>query len=250
MRKNFHWIFGLLSLTYLVCVLAFSNAHARSSKPVVVKPTPTPVQETVLDPIKVDGYRLSWEMKINDGQVNQAAQPYRAAWTIFLLDELNKNYDVLMSAKDIDTIIPKRSSLTREQHLLVLAELISTLSEYESDWNVKKVAKDTNGLSGEKYKARGLCQMNAALDRYGDQINYRTGTKYTWQDLEDPFVNLELCVKIMVTLVKVRGKITFASHEKSPVLRYFFATLVTDTAYGKKTLKAAHARIADLVILF
>lgn len=228
---------------FLVLALALTSACATT-------PTPKPVESTILPPIVIEAPesmpKLSWELPTNDGQVYQGSMPERAAWSEHLYNELEKHYNLLMTAKDIKTIIPNFDIRTKRQRLVILSELMSTVTEYESSWNPKTVAKDTNGLSGEKYKARGLCQMNAALDKYGDQKNYRTGTTYNYTQLEDPFINLEVCVKILATVVDVRGKITFSKNEKSPVLRFFFATLVTDTSYGAKTLAAAHKRIAVL----
>lgn len=185
---------------------------------------------------------LSWELPTNDGQVSQGAHPERRAWSVALFNELDKNYDVLMTASDIRTLIPKFDSLNRAQRVTVLAELMSTVAEYESSWNPNCVSKDVNGSSAPGLQARGFFQMNSDAD----QVNYRTGTKYTYQQLMDPFINIEVGVKILVTVVKVRGKITFKNNEKSQVLRFFFATLVTDTAYGSKTLAAAKKRIAAL----
>lgn len=202
-----------------------------------------PVNETPQQSyFKCEDMTASWEMKINDGQVNQTAKPERHAWTVKMCGELRKNYDLLISAKDIDTIIPKRAQLTKEQHLSVLTELMSTVAEYEISWNPTGTAKDVNGRSEPEYLATGLYQLNV-----GDQKVYKTGTSFTAEELKNPLNNIQAGVGIIVTVIKVRGKITFKSGEKSPVLRYFFATLVTDTAYGSKTLRAAHERIATLI---
>ena len=231
--------FLILVLFLIGCKTPETVTPPRTEPPPLV--TPLPEQEGVANTI----VPLSWELPTNDGQVNQGAKPERRIWTLKLYEYIESNYDVLMSAKDIDTIIPNKSELTKHQHIMVLAELVSTVTEYESSWRPWLAVKDVNGRSAPEYMATGLCQMNAK----DDQKNYRTGTTYTHEQLKDPIINLEVCVKILVTVVNVRGKITFYSYEKSPVLRYFFATLVNDTAYGKKTLKAARARIQNVLDL-
>jgi hypothetical protein len=147
-----------------------------------------------------------------------------------------------MTAKDIKEIIPNFDALNRSQRVTVLAELMSTVAEYESSWNPNSKSKDVNGSYEPGLMARGLFQMNAD----GDQKNYRTGTKYKYTELNDPLVNIELGVKILVTVINVRGKITFRKEEKSPVLRYFYATLLTNGVTGSKVLAVAKRRISNL----
>lgn len=197
------------------------------------------------DPLCSQGIqaKLSWELVTNDGQVNTygKAQPEHKPWSEALYSELDKNYDVLMTAKDIKTLIPNFDSLNRAQRLTVLAELMSTVAEYESSWNPLCTSKDVSGSLEPAKLARGLFQMNQA-----DQSVYKSGTSYSYQELNDPIKNIKVAVGIVVTVIKVRGKITFSKTEKSPVLRFFFATLVTDTEYGAITLAAAKKRIAAL----
>lgn len=201
-------------------------------KPTPETPTPTG-KEALTAP-------LSWELPTNDGQVSQGAKPERKAWSEKLFSQLNKNYDLLMSASDIREIIPNFDGKNRSQRLTALAELMSTVAEYESSWNPKSATKDVNGRSEPGMMARGLFQMNADAD----QKNYRTGTNYTYKDLNDPLINIELGVKILVTVLKVRGKITFRKEEKSSELGYFYATLLTNGAVGPKVLAAAKQRIS------
>lgn len=221
----------------ILSIAAFAACQSTQS---TVSPGKEPVE--VSAGFKCEDMTASWEMKINDGQVKQEAQPQRHAWTKKMCATLRKHYDVLISAKDVDTIIPKRQELTKEHHLAVFTELMSTVAEYEISWKAAGTAKDVNGRSEPEYRATGLFQLNV-----GDQKTYKTGTSFTAEELKNPLNNIEAGVGILVTVIKVRGKITFNAGEKSPVLRYFFATLLNDTAYGMKTLKPARARIATLV---
>jgi hypothetical protein len=206
----------------------------------IAKPEPLPVVEPAKEETIGLTAALSWELPCNDGQANQGNHPERKAWSEHLFNELNKNYDLLMTAKDIKEIIPNFDKRTRSERLTALAELMSTAAEYESTWNPNGFSKDVNGSSEPGLMARGLFQMNADAD----QKNYRTGTKYKYQDLHNPLINIEVAVKILVTVLKVRGKITFRKGETSPILGYFYATLLIDGKTGVKVLKSAKKRIA------
>lgn len=228
--KNYQFILVII----LSFALTISCKQEEKPQPITEISDETP---TIVDEIEVDYTPLSWEKPVIDAQVNQKAKPERKAWTEACLKNVDQHFDVLMAAKDIDSIIPKRNQLTKQQSAFVFCELISVVSKYESSWRPALQAKDVNGRTEPKYMATGLLQMNAA----DDQRNYRTGTTYSFQDLQKPEINIEVGIKIMVTLIKLRGKITYASGEKSPVLRYFFATLITDKKLGQKVLSEHRA---------
>lgn len=193
---------------------------------------------------------ISWELPSSDRQVTQGPMPSRRAWSERLYKEIDNQYDVLMTASDIDQIIPNKAKLTRSQRITVLCELMSTVAKYEISWNEKGTAPDTNGRTAPQYLARGLFQMNGATDSDSDQKNYRTSTNYTWQELSNPLINIEVGVKILATVVKVRGKIMFSKNEKSTVLRYFYDTLVYDKPYGAKVIAEAKVNINKMVAGF
>lgn len=210
-----------------------------------VNEKPKPIEEP--QPLG-DGLQaaLPWELPCSDSQVTQGPHPERREWSNKIYQEIDKHYLELMSAKDIDTLIPMREKLSRAQKVTLLSTLMSVVAKYEASWNAACTSKDVNGRSESEYKATGLFQMNSA----DDQRNYRTSTNYSYKDLLNPLINIEVGVKILVTVVKVRGKITFSKDEKSPVLRYFYATLLTDNKVGPIVLKEAKARINYLVSLW
>lgn len=203
--------------------------------------TPNLSNEVKINPEVSSAVKLSWELPCKDSQVHQSERPERAEWSEFLIEQILSHWTAISKASDIKEIIPDFDKLTKEQSAIVLAELLSCVAKYECSWNPILTAKDVNGRSEKKYLATGLFQMNEI-----DQINYKTETDYTHDELKNPLVNIEVAVKIIITVIKVRGKITFFSSEKSPVLRYFFATLVKDSTVGKKVFadfKKEYARI-------
>lgn len=211
-------------------------------KPVVAAPK-SPVGEVPASPTlpsaRIPG---AWELPCSDDMLTQGAHPERKAWTDKLDSEIDKNYDVLISAKDIKELIPSFDSLNRTQRIVCLRELMIQVAKRESTWNPNCTAKDLNGSTKPELMATGLFQMNSAED----QANYRTGTKYTFTQLKDPLINIEVGIKILVTVVKVRGKISFREEETSSVLRYFYATLLTNGAVGPKVFKDYYARLKQI----
>ncbi len=169
---------------------------------------------------------LSWELPCDDSQVGQLAKPSRRAWSEALYSEILQNYVTFMQAKDIKLIIPEIDSLTQAQAITKLCELFSGIAKYESSWNPKVQAKDVNGRSEPQYMATGLFQLNEE-----DQKVYRTGTNYTWQELQDPINNIKAGVGIVVTMIKVRGKITKSPEDGKFPLSQFFATLIFGGKY-------------------
>ena len=182
----------------------------------------------------IHGSGLSWETSLE-----------RKAWSDFLIDQILAHWGIISSAKDIREIIPDFDSLSKEQSAVLFAELMVCVAYYESSWRPAVTAKDVNGRSEKKYLATGLFQMNEI-----DQVTYKTGTAYTHEELKNPIVNIEVAVKIILTVIQVRGKITFYAHEKSPILRYFFATLVKDTSLGRKVFADYRREYARMVKLF
>lgn len=164
----------------------------------------------------IHGSGLSWETSLE-----------RKAWSDFLIDQILAHWSVISSAKDIREIIPDFDSLSKEQSAVLFAELMVCVAYYESSWRPAITAKDVNGRSEKKYLATGLFQMNEI-----DQKTYKTDTEYTHEELKNPLNNIEVAIKIICTVIQVRGKISFLASERSPILRYFFATLVKDTAIG------------------
>jgi uncharacterized protein (TIGR02594 family) len=200
-----------------------------------VKPTPETSTVSILQGA------LSWELPCNDAQAYQGAHPERRVWSESLYNWISVYWDEVSQAKDIRTLVPL-DSLSRSQAITIFAELMSCVAKYESTWNPNCVAKDVNGSSLPKNQARGFFQMNE-----GDQSAYQTYTKYSWTQLNDPFINIEVGIKILVTVLRIRGKITFSKNEKSSVLSYFYATLLTDGAVGPKVFKDFEVQKARLL---
>lgn len=182
---------------------------------------------------------MPWEWPCNDGQVSQGAHPERKPQSEYMFNLIKKNWAILSKATDLYTLIPR--GLTVEQEQACLTSIMITVAEYESSWNPLCTAKDVNGRSEPPYLARGYFQMNVF-----DQSAYQTGTKYSYTELNDPYKNMEVGINILVTMVRLRGKITFAVEEKSPVLSYFYATLLTNGKVGPKVIKSARERVASL----
>lgn len=184
---------------------------------------------------------LSWELESNDGQVNQKAQPARRdAWSLPLFSEAKAHWDVIGTASDLpDFIGPRYQSLTVDQRITCFCELMSTVAEYESSWNPAAYdSKAANGDTSQDAVPNGLFQMGVR-----DQINYKTGTSYTYKELRTAIPNIKTAVMIVNNLVKIRGKIMFNKEDRSPILGYFFQTLIKDIPYGAKTISVAKKRI-------
>ncbi|MER9177773.1 transglycosylase SLT domain-containing protein [Mesorhizobium sp. M0955] len=186
--------------------------------------------------------KLSWELPCEDGQVSQGAHPERnITMSRPLYDEVREAWPVLKTATDVKSIIPNLDKLTEDEAITCFCELLSTVAEYESSWDPTCAVKDVNGSSNLEDLATGLFQMNASQD----QASYHTRTKFKHSDLLKPEPNIKVAVAILVYLVQKRGKITYSTSEKSKIIGYFFATLLTDGAIGPKVLASAKKRIAS-----
>lgn len=185
-------------------------------KPIII-PEPKPTQSIVA---------VSWELPCNDSQVIQGAHPECAAWSAYAYAQIMNNYAMFMQAKDLELIIPEFKSLNADQITWKFVELLSAIAKFECSWNPKDQAKDVNGSSDPAQMATGLFQLNEE-----DQKNYKTGTSFTWQELEDPFNNIKAAVGILVTMIKIRGKITKAPGDAGHAVSEFFETLIFGAKY-------------------
>lgn len=200
------------------------------TKKVVAPPSLVTVTPTPPPPVSVptkSGLQaaLSWELPCDDGQVGQKAHPERRAWSEALFKEIEKEFLIIYNAKDIKTVIPELTSLTKDQIITKLCELMSAVAKYECSWNPGDESKDTNGSSSADKLATGLYQLNVE-----DQDYWKTGTNFTHEELKNPLNNIKAGVGIIASLVVKDKQITYIKGQtgkKGP----FFETLTFGAKY-------------------
>ncbi|MBF0473864.1 MAG: hypothetical protein HQK93_09070, partial [Nitrospirae bacterium] len=67
---------------------------------------------------------LSWEKN----------HPERQAWSKSLISDLDSHLTIFDEAKDITSFCPKYETLSHDQKLNMLGEMIVSVAHYESDW--------------------------------------------------------------------------------------------------------------------
>lgn len=143
---------------------------------------------------------LSWEK----------GHPERRFWTEALMGFLNQRFDNLDKADDFWMVRTDYAKLTREQKLHCWAEMIVTMTYYESGWNPRSQSVDVGTKENRNTWSVGLAQMSVV-----DQANYGINLGWGFNDFLDPVKNLNFALRVMERLVLKRGKV-FIPRGESP----------------------------------
>jgi hypothetical protein len=178
--------------------------------------------------------KLSWELPCNDEQVSQGAHPERGLWSQHLFNVVRGSLPVFKSAKDLNIVVPNHASLTDAQLATKLSELFVQMAKYESSWRPAVTSANVDGSISPDKLGTGFFQLCVV-----DQPAFKTGTKYTHEELKSPYNNINAGVGIVVHLIHKYGRITFS---KGIDHGYFFATLLFGSKFHnvEKILDAVH----------
>lgn len=180
---------------------------------------------------------LSWELPCNDDQVSQKAHPERRAWSDALFAEMEKNYETFMATSDILVVLPDLDSLTKEQRITKLCEMMCQIAKYECSWDPTETSVDTNGRSDPDYLATGMYQLNVE-----DQEFWFSGTSFSHQQLKEPLNNIKAGVGILAYIAKRRGRITFKKGQPG----CFFQTLMFGVTNTREKVGIVLAAVAKM----
>jgi hypothetical protein len=179
--------------------------------------------------------KLSWELPLINDQISQeSAHPERQEWSDFLYEKIEQNFDIFISANDIEVIIPNLEKFRKNQLVTYISELFSAIALYECDWRPDHSVIDVNGEKLPDKMATGLFQLNVE-----DQKSFNTGTAYNHVELRQALPNIDAAVGIMVNQIKKTGRIILAKNEKG----IFWAVLHPRGSFDKtdKILAMVHS---------
>lgn len=153
---------------------------------------------------------LSWETN----------RPERKEWSKFVLAYLDKTFPVFYTATDNKRFCPGFQSLTREQQIQAMAEIIVSITFYESGFSpVSRTQETTMGIdpvTGKPVFSEGLLQLS-----YQDVQNYKSvfngQCRIDWQKdkglnptdpaktILDPITNLHCGLMILQNQLNKKG---------------------------------------------
>lgn len=184
-----------------------------------------PIKAVATKPVKEDVVvtkylPLAWESK---------AHPERREWSQFLLTQIGIQWPQFSLAKDMGTFHSNYDSLTLDQKINVVADMIAMTAYYESSWNPTSTDVDVGEKSNKDTWSVGLMQLSVT-----DQVNYGFKLGYDFNDLQDPIKNLRLTLLIMGHQIEKYGLVCLPAGHKG----LYWATLHPGGKYDK-TLEIA-----------
>lgn len=161
--------------------------------------------------------KLSWEAK----------DPKNSEWTKIVLAAIEKKYEVLNSAEDVNTFCPRFISLGKEDRIHVWGEIFSAMAFYESSWNPKSQFTEhglgLDSVTGLPVVSEGLLQMSYADSKWASWCHFDWEAdkkeKTFNTTILNPKNNLECGVGIMARQIKKYGRITMEKGVYWSVLR-------------------------------
>lgn len=142
---------------------------------------------------------LTWE---------SSKSPERKLWSNELYKLIAAKWDLLKNAKDLDYFCSKADKLTKDQKINLWANIIATMTKYESGYNPKSYSVDVGTKNNKDTWSVGLLQLSVV-----DQKSYKFNFGYQFADLQDPIKNLKLGISIMARQVGKYGKVLIAKGE-------------------------------------
>lgn len=204
----------LLPIYLLGCADETPAPPSRSSAHMVaVVPKAVPAQRMKLD----------WETD----------HPKRAPWSDVLIADLSEHFSSFARASDASVFHPRWRSLTRDQQMTVLAEMIVWTAYYESAWDPADYSVDVGSKIDNRTWSVGLLQLSVV-----DQANHHLPFGYSFADLQDPIKNLHLGIAIMAKQIDRHGKILIPVGESG----VYWGTLHPGRKYDRSALIESHTR--------
>lgn len=188
-------------------------------------------------PIETKPIALSWGKK---------------EWDKILIESVRSNIQTLSKASDLPVLFDrsdlKYSSLTEDQKVIVIAEILVQVMKHESDWKPDcYYVERTMGIdpiTGRQVASEGLLQLS-----YQDQVNYKKyfDCGFDWEKdkllknndpkktIFDPAKNISCGVKILARQVEKYGAITISNGA-------YWSTLKVGGRYSKIDSIKAHLK--------
>lgn len=156
---------------------------------------------------------LSWEKGRSD----------REAWSVHLYSLVYSNLDVFDQALDRTKLYATWDNLGKTEKTSLICEFISQICYYECGWNPASSSQDV-GTSNKDTWSVGLLQLSVV-----DQANYGLQMGYNFEDLKDPYKNMNLGIAILIKQIQKRKKIFIPVGESG----LYWATIHPGGMYDK-----------------
>ena len=161
--------------------------------------------------------KLSWETK----------NPKNSEWTAITLAAVEKRFEQLDKAGDVETFCPNYKGLTKEQKINAWGEIFSGISFVESGWRtiaeLTELSLGTDSVTNLPVVSSGLLQLS-----YGD-TKWAKWCDFRWDEdkkngFENPTIlraknNLECGIGIMANQIDKRNNIVLKKGAYWSVLR-------------------------------
>jgi len=217
---------------YLFIVLAFVGCSIPQQENSAVAPPspsiPAEIPAKVAEPIK-----LAWDTATEGGKIR-----VKENWSGHLLGVVEKNYDSLSQAKDIELFCPNWGKMARDEKEEALAEIFVAMAYYESSWIPTKRYKEstmgTDCVTKSQIYSEGLLQLSYCDKTWmkSCQFNWEKDKSLAATDAKktifDPKINLSCGVDIMANQIRKRGSITLP-----PGKGAYWAVLISGGKYQK-----------------
>ncbi len=149
---------------------------------------------------------LAWE---------SASKPERKQWSNYVHQIVNEEYQLLNRASDMTFFCPRYNSLSKEQRVNAIGQLIAAIAYYESGWSpvsrMQETTMGTDPVTGKPVYSEGLLQLS-----YQD-IQWAPFCEFSWskdrslaatdprKSILDPYKNLKCGIKILANQVDRKG---------------------------------------------
>jgi hypothetical protein len=150
--------------------------------------------------------KLSWETKVETSYY----------WTGITMAAVQKHWQTLDGAQDMDLFCPQYRTLSLEERQTVWGELFSALAYYESGWNPKsqytEITLGIDQVTGKPLTSEGLLQLSYTDTRWATwcEFDWERDKKVATYDLTilNPKNNLECGIGIMANQIRKHKNIT------------------------------------------
>lgn len=217
-EKEIRNICIILSLTVIIVFLA-GIFGCNSIQPIPKIPSEVPAINHIPAPIQKTYPSLSWENTIQP-------HPERIAWSMALIDEINKRFEHLDKANDTEKFCPKYGQLNQGQKIQVWGELFVALAYYESGYDPEVADVDVGAWYDKDTWSTGLWQVSA-IDREAYNLEKEI-PYYSFEDLKKVEPNIKLALALMARQIDRYDVILMPTHTN-----LYWATLYPGGKYDE-----------------
>lgn len=159
----------------------------------------------------------------------EKGSPTRVEWSRHLFREIEKSFDTLDKASDMDYFCPNYSKLEHQQKINIWAQLFATMAYYESAFiptaRFVEPTRELDPVTKKPIVSEGLLQLGYSDSLYhGCNFNWEYDQQFSDEDprktILNPYKNLSCGVLIMADQIKKYGSISISRGAYWAVIKY------------------------------